>query len=266
MRYGLGQDRVRKRMDPDTRRLALFAGGLGAVLLTLIGASFLVDRRSAGELPVVAADSRPIRVKPADPGGMKVDGAENEAFATTTDNKNPKLAAAAEMPDTRRLVAVPEVKRSMPPVPSQDTEPAAPAQAAAPIPVKPPAVAVAPPVPARPVPAKPLPEKLAAAAEARPRPASGHPAAEPRPVAAPHIATVQLAALASEEAARAEWQQLSKRMPDLLNGHQPAYSQTERNGHVFWRLRTAGFADAGQAKAFCEQVRAKGGRCSVADF
>jgi hypothetical protein len=77
---------------------------------------------------------------------------------------------------------------------------------------------------------------------------------------------VQLAALGSEAAAHTEWQLLTKKLPDLLNGHQPTYSHTEHDGHTFWRLRTSGFADVAQARTFCEHVRAKGAGCSVADF
>jgi hypothetical protein len=77
---------------------------------------------------------------------------------------------------------------------------------------------------------------------------------------------VQLAALSSEEAARTEWRDLAKRMPGLLNGKQPILTHAERDGHTFWRLRTSGFADIAQARTFCDQVRQKGGGCSVADF
>jgi hypothetical protein len=62
-------------MDPDTRRLALLAGGLGAVLVALIGAWTLIGSRST-EVPVITADTRPIRAKPDNPGGMKIDGRE----------------------------------------------------------------------------------------------------------------------------------------------------------------------------------------------
>jgi hypothetical protein len=77
---------------------------------------------------------------------------------------------------------------------------------------------------------------------------------------------VQLAAVTSEDSARNEWQLLSKRMPDLLNGRQPVFSHTEREGHTFWRVRTTGFADVAQARAFCDHVRAKGAGCSVVEF
>ena len=242
-------------MDPDTRRLVMFAGGLGAVLVVLIGASALMGRHSS-ETPVITADTRPIREKPVNPGGMKIDGAENDVFSGGSDTANAKLAPAPETPDTKALRTA-----ATPPPPAPVVEaPAAPAPVApapmatavapSPAPVtKPMVLAAAPPAP-KPVPIKPpaatVPETHAAA--------SGH-----QPM-------VQLAALTSEDSARAEWSQLAKKMPDLLGGRQPNYSRTERDGHTFWRVRTSGFADVSQARSFCERVRAKGAGCSVADF
>ncbi|MFL5254959.1 MAG: SPOR domain-containing protein, partial [Rhodopila sp.] len=150
--------------------------------------------------------------------------------------------------------------------------PAAAVAAPTPAPVVPPA-AVVPSVPV----AKPAvvantpsaPAKPAIVANAPPKPASAKPpvaAAEARPVAPGHQPLVQFAALPSEDAAHAEWAQLAKKMPDLLNGKQPNFSRIDRDGRTFWRLRTSGFADAAQARVFCERVRAKGAACSVADF
>lgn len=245
-------------MDPDTRRLVMFAGGLGAVLVVLIGASALMGRHS-GEIPVVTADSRPIREKPANPGGMKIDGAENDVFSGGSDTQNARLAPAPEVPDNKAL------RTAAAPSPVVDATPPAPAAVT---PAPPPATAaITPPLPKTPAPAakslvvvnappapKPTPVKPGAAAEVHAAAPSGH-----QPM-------VQLAALTSEESAHAEWTQLSKKMPDLLGGRQPTYSKTERDGHTFWRVRMAGFADVAQARAFCERVRAKGAGCSVADF
>jgi cell division septation protein DedD len=238
-------------MDPDTRRLMMFAGGLGAVLLALIGASELVSHRSH-EIPVVDADPRPIRVKPDNPGGMKIDGAENDVFSGGTDTANAKLAPPAETPDAKALRAA-----AVPPPLAQP--PSAVATTAAPPPsakptateAKPAVVASAPPV--RVEPASVVPAKPSAAAEAH-------------ATTAAHPAVVQLAALTSEDAARNEWQLMIKRMPELLNGRQPVFSRIERDGHTFWRVRTSGFADVAQARSFCDRVRQKGGGCSVADF
>ena len=250
-------------MDPDTRRLMMFAGGLGAVLVVLIGASALMGRHT-GEIPIVSADPRPIREKPANPGGMKIDGAENDVFSGGSDTANAKLAPAPEVPDTKALhtAAAPPA----PPVPTIEAPAAAvPAMKAQTAPalkaqVAPPAVAApapkalvvtnAPPAP------KPTPVKPAAPAEVHAVPAA----------TSAHQPMVQLAALTSEESARAEWAQLAKKMPDLLGGRQPTFSKTERDGRTFWRVRTSGFTDVAQARGFCDRIRAKGAGCSVADF
>jgi hypothetical protein len=256
-RYG----RIATRMDPDTRRLVLFAGGLTGLLVCLIGASTLMGHRT-GTVPVVTADVRPIRVKPDNPGGMKIDGAENDVFSGGVDNSNSKLAAAAEAPDPggMRTASV-----APPPPPAVATQDAAQAPvSAAPPPARPAAVAtVIAPGPTNTAPAKaPAVAAASAPAASAPTAASG---AKPASVAG-KPAMVQLAALTTEQAARDEWQRMIKHMPDLLNGRQPSFSRVEHDGHTFWRLRTAGFSDVAQAKTFCEHVRAKGGGCSVADF
>jgi len=86
------------------------------------------------------------------------------------------------------------------------------------------------------------------------------------PSASGHVPTVQLGALDSEAAARGKWQQLSHRFPNLLNGKQPVFSHTERDGRTFWRVRTAGFANVAQAHRFCDHLRTAGGGCAVFDF
>jgi SPOR domain len=242
-RYG----RISARMDPDTRRLMLFAGGVGGVLICLIGASTLIGHRTPGTVPVVAADPRPLRVKPDNPGGMQIDGAENSVFSGNVDTGSAKLAPAAEAPDPNgmHVVAAPPP----PPKAAVVVQSVTPSVTTPPPPARPATVvAVAPPKPTPVAPVKP------AVVAAAPIPAPAKPA------------MVQLAALTTEQAAREQWQQLVKRMPELLNGRQPTLSRFERDGRTFWRLRTAGFTDVAQAKTFCEHVRAKGGGCSIADF
>jgi SPOR domain len=278
-RYGTGQRAARPGMDPDVRRMALFAGGIGTVLAVLIGISALTGRHS-GEVPVIAADTRPIRVKPADPGGLKVAGSgETDVFSGGSDTRNARLGPLAETPDTAalRTAAADSAPAAETPAPAPSTPPAASAQPTAKAPSTPasPApgaqiVAKAPPVSAPSTPAAGAQSTAKAAPVPAPAP-KPVPAPAPAPAATTATATghgsgVQLAALTSEQAARTEWQALVKRMPELLAGHQPTFSRVEHEGRTFWRVRTSGFADVAQARSFCEKVRAKSGGCSVTEF
>jgi hypothetical protein len=257
-------------MDPDTRRLVIFACGLGVVLATLIGASALMGRRST-EIPVITADARPIREKPANPGGMKIDGAENDVFSGHSDTSNARLAPAPESPNAKALreaavtppPAIDTPATAAPATPAPATTAAIPAPPAPP--TKPTTVANTPAKPS-PMPAAPMPAATMPAAPAKPAQAKPAAAEDVRPAPAGHSPMVQLAALPSEDAARAEWAQLAKKMPDLLTGRQPNYSRVDRDGRSYWRVRTAGFTDVTQARTFCDHIRAKGAGCSVADF
>ena len=73
-------------MDPATRRLAVIAGGLGGVLLVVVGGWTVIGHRNAA-VPVVQADSRPIRVKPENPGGMQVAGADADILSGGTEGR-----------------------------------------------------------------------------------------------------------------------------------------------------------------------------------
>jgi hypothetical protein len=189
---------------------------------------------------------------------MQIQGADTDVFSGGSDNKNAKLAPAAESPDTK---AWRSAATTPPPVVDAPAPVAAPPVAAPPAAAR--LAAVSSPVVLRPAVAA-APAKAPASAPASPRPAVA--AVTPPAASAGHGASVQLAALTTEQAAHGEWQELTKRMPDLLGSRQPSYSRTEHDGHTYWRVRTAGFADVGQARGFCEKVKAKGGGCSVTEF
>jgi hypothetical protein len=219
-------------MDPLTKRLGLIALGLGGTLLVVMGGWSMISHHS-GTVPVVQADSGPVKVKPANPGGMQIAGANDDMLSGDGASSDGKLAPPPEAPAPQALRAPP----APPPVA------AAPALAA-PLP----AIAAA---PIKPIEAKPIaaPDKRVAAAAPTGR-----------------DMLVQLAAVRSEADAKSEWGRLAKRMPDLLSQRQPAISKIDRDGHTLWRVRTGGFADLTQAKDFCEHVRAKGAVCTVAEF
>ena len=229
--------------DPQMTRMALMAGGVMAVLALGYGGYSLLGR-GPRTVPVIEADSRPVRVKPDNPGGMQVAGAEEQIMGGTGTGQADAMAPAPEVPQPQVLRAQIEAAHQPPPPP-------------APPPAQPVSLAV-PPAPPSPA-ISAMPEQRVTL-PVKPQAASHTPAA---------IAggtQVQLAAMETEAAAVAEWQRLAKRMPDLLGSRKPAVQRAERDGKAMFRLRTGGFTDVAQATAFCTQVRAKGGGCTIASF
>lgn len=220
----------RTGMDRGTRRLVMAASALGLVLLAGMGAWSLTGRRAVG-VPLIEPDSRPLRVRPADPGGMTVIGAGEQVLGDGTEATG-DLAPAAERPDPQALRAQRQAL-------------------AAPAGVVPEAVAVA-----------PAPVAPAVAAPAVVAPAVVAPAA----VAPVRRAMVQVASVESEAGAAAEWARLSRKMPELLGERSPLVQRAEAGGHAVWRVRTGGFADVAAATQFCVKVRARGAGCSLANF
>jgi hypothetical protein len=77
--------------------------------------------------------------------------------------------------------------------------------------------------------------------------------------------TVLLSTAKTEADAQLDWDKLAKKLPDVFRDHRALFQKTDEHGPTPWRLRTGGFADAAQAKAFCDKVKAKGGQCTVID-
>jgi hypothetical protein len=186
-------------MDPGTRRLLYLAGFGGLAILVGIAAYSLTGRSSGDAVPVVQADSRPMKVRPENPGGMTVAPQEKPV-----DPANSRLAPGTEEPNPQALLAMQSPLRN-------------------PL-----------------LPAPPAPPRSKAF-------------------------TVQLSSAKSEADAQAAWDKLAKKMPDLLGQHRALFQKTSETGPASWRLRTSGFADQAQAKAFCDRVKAKGGQCSVVE-
>lgn len=271
--------RHRPGMDPNTRKLAMIAGGIGAALLVVVGAWSFTGGKPGG-VPVVEADSRPLRVKPdTAQQGPDIDepAPGKQALAPRPEAPRPEvLRAAAEKAAAEKLAAEQaEANRHAEQLAAAERAAEAARIAAAPpanvAPAPPQAAAAPPPPPAARPPAQPVvlstpvaPPAPRAAPTPAARPAQ-QPAARPAPAVSSRT-QVQLAAVGSEQAALSEWQRLARRMPDVLGGHRPAVVRTERDGKTYWRLRTGGFADTGQASSFCDKVRAKGGTCTVASF
>ncbi|GAA4476362.1 SPOR domain-containing protein [Gluconacetobacter asukensis] len=259
--------------DPTTRRLAYGAAGLGGLLVIAIGGWALLGHQQTG-IPVIGPPPGPVRVRPVDPGGMQVLGAE---APSGDDGAVARLAPGPEQPRPDRLAQqygqppeAPATDATAPGPSAASTAaaasvspPVAEAPAASAVPAGPSAAAPAPvaPAPSAPVATPPAEEPAAPVPPA----ASAAPAAAPAAVAGGRYG-VQLAALDSQQAAEKEWARLAQHYPDLFGSHTPIIERTERNGAVFFRLRTRGFASIAQATSFCEHVRLNGLACTLAGF
>ena len=242
--------------DGLTRKLLIAAGALGGLLLAGMGGWALLGHRT-GPVPVIEADTRPVRVKPDNAGGMQVAGADEQVMGGQAGGVQ-GMAPAAEAPAPQALRA-------------QMQGPAAGGAGAA----------VAPLVPAGGV--SPLPDTARVVGRGNapaPRPGAAAGAPVPGTAAAGSVAPasaaagggpvgttlVQLAAVDTEQAAQAEWQRLAKRMPDALGDRRLVLQRADRDGKPVWRVRTGGFADVADATAFCARVRAKRAACTIAAF
>lgn len=240
-------------------RMIGMAGGVLAFVAAGAAGWWAIQRIGARSVPLVEADPRPFKVRPSDPGGLRVPNQgelvlerAGQRPATASGTRAPGLAPETEAPNIDRLraaVAPPPVVASAPtwPPAGQGRPSGQPATA--------PATTAAAPAPSAQVPTAQVPAAQAPAAA---------PAAEPaRP---PAIGTgrvqVQLAALTSEDGARSEWERIGRRAPELFQGRSPAVVRLERDGQpALFRLRTGGFADQAAAREFCEAVRARGATC-----
>ncbi len=251
-----------ERRAAEAKRLVLAGGAIGVVLLFAVIA-YLVSGGGSNSVPVIQAPTTPVKVKPADPGGLQLPNQSSQLLGNTGGSGDATLAPAPEAPNPAGLAATPPT-----PPPAPTPAPAAPPVAAAP-PPPPPAATSVPSIPE--TPAAPGSGRMAAIVPPSAKTARmGNLAQEYTPPAG-HAAKsghvqVQLAALDSEDGAHAEWDHLSRRMPDLFQGRSPIFMHADVNGRGFWRVRTAGFSSVAAATKFCADVRGQGGRCTVASF
>jgi cell division septation protein DedD len=239
-------------------RLVAWAGGVRAFVAAGGAGWWAIQRIGARSVPLVEADPRPFKVRPSDPGGLRVPNQgelvlerPGQRQPAAAGGRAPGLAPEAEAPNIDRLraaVAPPPVVAPAPvwPPPGQGRPGGQPATAQAPAPAQAPPAAAQAPAPATTAQAPAPP-----AAEAARPPAVGTGRVQ-----------VQLAALTSEDGARSEWERIGRRAPELFQGRSPSVMRLEREGQSpLFRLRTGGFADQTAAREFCEQVRARGATC-----
>mgnify|MGYP001799592589 CR=1 FL=1 len=71
----------------------------------------------------------------------------------------------------------------------------------------------------------------------------------------------QLGAFASADIARQEWEKLSNKFGDYLQGKGRVIQKATSGGRTFYRLRAAGFEDLSDARRFCSALVAERAEC-----
>lgn len=262
------------------------AGGAGAA-----GWYFLNDwlgHEPDGEVPLIRAESGPVKVRPEEPGGMEVpdrdklvydrmDGTEGrdtvERLLPSAEKPLPKPAPA---PGTSPVPSAPQAAIPAAPVPL--TPKAAPPVPPPPAPpVKADAPAAATPVAPTPAPQKVVPsvEDVLAAmkpppVETKKQPAPAETTAKAAQPTAPAVVKggpyqVQLSALRSREQVDAEWERLRRKNSDLLGSLELSVVRADLGPGkgVFFRLRAGPVADEQAAQALCQKLSERKIGCLV---
>ena len=247
--------------------------------------------------PLVRADPGPVKIEPADPGGLQIPNQDRQVFEALDGGAQPPSVEQLLPPPEEPIEVVPEpepepeiVTAELPPVAElAPTEEAAPPAAAPPVPTPADLAAVTPlsrqpPLPGETAPA-PAPAATGDAAESAAGPtqllpesertaapaASAATAAVPASAGPPALAApepspgfrVQIGSYAARERALAGWTVLKARYPQILDGLQAQIVEADVGGRTFHRLQAGSFPTAGAAGAACGRLREAGGDCLV---
>lgn len=238
--------------------MGLFAGGLYFAYLegTRHGATTAPGAHGGG-VPLIRADDQPTKVRPDQPGGMKIPDQNVSLY-------NEKEGG----PPVEQLL--PAVEQPMPRPAPVAKQPAATAPAE-------PAPAAAAPTPSAPAAAAPAPAPAPAAIPASPKPASPKTETASKTVPAKHPAPAEakaprggpvrlrLAAVRSPDAARAEWARLKGDNPDLLGKLTAVAIRTDLGDKgIYYRIEAGSFGDAAAAEKLCGELKRRNLGCILA--
>lgn len=248
-----GPHRARgQRLDPAIRRMVIAAGCISVLVIFIAWAWGGIHPYRFGPPPVIDPPTTPLRVVPADPGGLVVPGANIPIMSGGMTDATPHLAPAGQAPDIAALdEAAGLLNQPTPPARVAAGGRVATGSAA-------PEGAASISVPS----AMDESRSVTPAASQIPRPGSTATSA----AQAEGISSVQLAATSTEDDVLAIWVKLQRKFPDLMKGRQPEIIPAMVNGQSVWRLRLGGFASAQAARDFCNQLTSQGADCVVAAF
>jgi cell division septation protein DedD len=203
-----------------------------------------------GEVPLIRAPEAPFKVRPADPGGLDLEGGNQSAFEAAgglDPGGDLNFDALPEEPIDRSQIAV--AAPAAPSVPAPVRAPVEKAPAATPAPKL---------VVERPKPAAGPPE-VAAKADVKTAPKNE----TKEPVANDGSSySLQLGAFSSESKANAAWKSFTGRYSYLADLNKSVIA-LERDGEKLYRLRATGISSRAQANNLCGRLRAAGDQCSV---
>ena len=187
---------------------------------------------SAGDqVPLIHADQQPVKVKPDQPGGMKIPDQDDPIYNRT----------AAGGPPVERLQPPPEKPAPRPVAPPPPPAPVAAAPDPAPAPL-----------------ALPAPGPLAKPVAAKPPPAAAKPATPAVPT------KIQLGSLRTPEAARDEWQRLKRDNGDLLGKLTAVAVRSEvPDKGIYYRVEAGPLADRGAAERLCKALKERQLGCTL---
>ncbi|HMB76796.1 MAG TPA: SPOR domain-containing protein [Kiloniellaceae bacterium] len=219
-------------------------------------------------LPVIAGDSSPIKVRPADEGGVVIPDQDKLIFDSSLDGEESAsvehlLPAPEEPVDLAAVTAVPE----SPAVQGLGHQ----------LTASPPPAAVEPSVQSEDVIAQAIQsEALSTAAPAAPDATAGatpEPAPAPAPAKPAAVQTaqvptdsgylLQLAAMQDPEAANQEWARLQSAYPDLLGSLSLTVEKADVGGKTYYRILTGPFPTKATVEDICSQLKAKSQSCLV---
>lgn len=248
-----------------------------------------------GDVPVIAANPAPIKIRPDSPGGMQVPNQGRLVYGVV-DGSSAQPRVERLLPSPEKPIAVDEVlKRSVPeasevasanaPRGTADIDPSAPVRLTPSLPSVEDVAKMAPPAPA------PAPQKSTTTTPVIAAPAPPPvPKAAPKAVAPPKVSTpkvtqtaratpvpaapttdleksyrVQLAASRTESAVRSAWDRLRRRHIDLLGELNLQVMRIDLGGTkgVFYRLRAGPLINSASAKALCERLKQRKLGCLV---
>ena len=252
-RTGLYADPRDEEADPPPRRvlrivgalliMALFAGGLWFAYVE--GARHMAGIGGSGDIPLIRADTRPMKVKPAEPGGMPIPGRD-------------MLIYGQNRPIVEHLLPPPEQPMALPAPPASKPVVSASADA-------PPTPAASTGAPGSGTsPTNTQPEQSASLPPANPNPmASKPPEAASQPGKAGGV-RLQLGAVRSEGIAREEWARIKRSNPDLL-GRLTAVAIRADLGDkgVYYRIQAGPVGDPATAERLCGELRQRHLACII---